>query len=86
MGKLARGKGEGSTPKALFLSYFAEGPLIQFSQLVPFKAWSKLEGFSWVLVGKTSRWNILDSKVGVVLVKEGTVFLKGKECRLMPLV
>ena len=53
LGKLARGKGAVRKPKVLFLSYSAKAPLIQLTWLGPFRDFSKLEGFSGIMVENT---------------------------------
>ena len=53
LGKLTRGKGAVRMPKVLFLSYSAKAPLIQLTWLGPFRDFSKLEGFSGIMVENT---------------------------------
>ena len=76
--KLERGKGSVKIPKALFLLYFENAPLIQLTRTVTLRDWPKLEGLSGVMVEKFIR---ADSRLywGMDLVKEGKVLLKGGE-------
>ena len=54
MGKIERVKGEVSRPEAMFLSYCKKSPLIKLNRSGSLRDWSKLEGFSGVMVENTS--------------------------------
>ena len=56
LGKFSWVKGAVRTPKALFLSYCEYATLPQFTGFGPLRACPKFEGFSGVVVEKTSWW------------------------------